>query len=71
MKTDKTPDPNVPNPVPNIDSVICVKPTITRKNIIVGDFTYFSEPDFEKRVSHHFIYRKSRHKRRCSRLFAG
>ena len=52
----KFPDPDIINPVPNIDSVIYVKPTIKNKNIIVGDFTYFSEKDFEKYVSHHYDF---------------
>ena len=51
-----TPDPNIINPVPNIDFVIYVKPTINKKNIIVGDFTYFSDKDFEKSVQHHYDF---------------
>jgi virginiamycin A acetyltransferase len=31
-----------------------IKPTITRPNIIVGDYTYFSEADFESHVTHHY-----------------
>ncbi|MDR1476773.1 MAG: CatB-related O-acetyltransferase [Rickettsiales bacterium] len=53
---EKRPDPNVIFPVPNIDSVVYVKPTIKNKNIIVGDFTYFSDNDFEKRVAHHYDF---------------
>jgi hypothetical protein len=34
------PDPNTSNPVPGAN-VTRVKPTITRQNIIVGDFTYY------------------------------
>jgi len=50
------PDPNVIFPVPNINSVVYVKPTIKNKNIIVGDFTYFSDVDFESRVTHHYDF---------------
>ncbi|MDR1476607.1 MAG: CatB-related O-acetyltransferase [Rickettsiales bacterium] len=53
---EKNPDPNIIFPVPGIDSVVYVKPTIKNKNIIVGDFTYFSGTDFEKRVTHHYDF---------------
>jgi virginiamycin A acetyltransferase len=33
-----------------------VKPTITRQNIVVGDFTYFSGTDFESQVTHHYDF---------------
>lgn len=52
-ETDK-PDPNAIYPVPNIDTVTYVKPTIKNPNIIVGDFTYFSDVDFESHVTHHY-----------------
>jgi virginiamycin A acetyltransferase len=39
-----------------VNSVIYVKPTIKNKNIIVGDFTYFSDVDFESRVTHHYDF---------------
>jgi virginiamycin A acetyltransferase len=48
------PDPNVIFPVPNIKTVIYVKPAIKNKNIIVGDFTYFSDTDFESHVTHFY-----------------
>ena len=41
-------------PVKGFKTVTYVKPTITRPNIIVGDFTYFSDVDFEKHVTHHY-----------------
>jgi virginiamycin A acetyltransferase len=47
-------DPNAIFPVPNIKTVIYVKPTIKNKNIIVGDFTYFSDTDFESHVTHFY-----------------
>jgi virginiamycin A acetyltransferase len=49
------PNPNNPRPVPGFD-VIYIKPTITRPNIIVGDFTYYSGLDFESRVTHHYEF---------------
>jgi len=39
-----------------MDSVTYVKPAVKNKNIIVGDFTYFSDKDFEKHVTHHYDF---------------
>jgi virginiamycin A acetyltransferase len=50
-----TPNPNNPRPVPGFE-VTYVKPTITRPNIIVGDFTYYSGLDFERCVTHHYDF---------------
>jgi virginiamycin A acetyltransferase len=50
------PDPDVVFPVPGIDTVTYVKPTIKNKHIIVGDFTYFSDVDFESHVTHFYEY---------------
>lgn len=50
------PNPNKINPVPTAQQITNVKPTITRTNIIVGDFTYFSDEDFESRVTHHYDF---------------
>ena len=54
MKNKLLPDPNSVFPVPNIKTVTYVKPIIKKKNIIVGDFTYFSDVDFEKHVTHFY-----------------
>jgi virginiamycin A acetyltransferase len=50
------PDPNTIFPVPNVDYVTYIKPTIKNKNVIVGDFTYFSDSDFEKHVTNHYDF---------------
>jgi virginiamycin A acetyltransferase len=50
------PDPNTIFPVPNIKTVTYIKPTIKNPNIIVGDFTYFADVDFEKHVTHHYDF---------------
>lgn len=50
------PDPNKVNPIPGFSGLTYVKPTIHNKNIIVGDFTYFSDVDFEKHVTHHYDF---------------
>ncbi|MBQ9528214.1 MAG: CatB-related O-acetyltransferase [Fretibacterium sp.] len=56
MKNAITPDPNKIFPVPGIDTVTYVKPTIRNPNIIVGDFTYFGGADFESHVTHHYDF---------------
>ncbi|MDR1349725.1 MAG: GNAT family N-acetyltransferase [Zoogloeaceae bacterium] len=53
------PDPNVVFPVPSF-FVTYVKPTVRNKNIIVGDFTYFSDVDFESHVTHHYDFHGDR-----------
>ncbi len=53
---DKLPNSDIIHPVKDIDYVTYVKPTITNKNIIVGDFTYISDIDFESHVTHHYDF---------------
>lgn len=50
------PNPNKICPVPGFSNVIYVKPTIKNPNIIVGDFTYFSDVDFESHVTHFYEF---------------
>ena len=50
------PDPNKIFPLKGVNNLINVKPTIKNPNIIVGDFTYFSDLDFEKHVTHHYDF---------------
>ena len=54
MKNDITPNPNKPYQVPGVKYVIYIKPTIKNPNIIVGDFTYISDSNFESHVTHHY-----------------
>lgn len=56
MRNNKTPDPNVIFPIEGIDTITYVKPTIKNPNIIVGDFTYFSDTNFESHVTHHYEF---------------
>lgn len=56
MKDNKLPDPNVIHPIPGYDQEIYVKPTIKNRNIIVGDFTYIADSDFESHVTHHYDF---------------
>ena len=50
------PNPDKIYPVPGVTAVTYVKPTIKNPNIIVGDFTYFGDVDFEKHVTHHYDF---------------
>lgn len=54
------PDPNAVYPNPSVRTVCFVRPTITRPNIEVGEYTYYSDeraPDkFEERVTHHYPF---------------
>ena len=51
----KTPDPNVIQPIANMEALIFIKPDVKNQNIIVGDFTYFADKDFEQ---HEFRWQK-------------
>jgi virginiamycin A acetyltransferase len=53
---DLIPDPNVVSPIPGIDTITYVKPTLRRATISVGDFTYFGDSDFESHVTHHYDF---------------
>lgn len=52
MKNGIAPNPNNPFPVQGVSYVTYVKPTLKNPNIIVGDFTYISDSDFENHVTH-------------------
>ena len=54
MKDGKIPDPSVVHPVPDYENEIYVKPTITNPNILVGEFTYIADAEFERHVTHHY-----------------
>ncbi len=49
-----TPDPSKVFPAPSTKGITLIKPTITRPDIEVGDFSYFADTDFEKHVTHHY-----------------
>lgn len=52
----KTPDADYRYPKAGVYYMTNIKPTITRKNIIVGDFSYYTGKDFESRVTHHYEF---------------
>ena len=53
-------NPNAVHPNENIPSVCYIKNTITRPNILVGEYTYYDDPenseDFERHVTHHYEF---------------
>jgi virginiamycin A acetyltransferase len=56
IKNIKTPDPDYKFPKVGIHYMTNIKPTITKPNIIVGDFSYYAGKDFESRVTHHYEF---------------
>ena len=60
MKSEKKPDPNVVHPIAGYDKEIYVKPTITNPNIIVGDFTYIADSEFESHVTHFYPWSRDK-----------
>ena len=54
METRRVPNPNAVYPISGYDKEIYVKPTINNPNIIVGDFTYIADSEFESHVTHHY-----------------
>lgn len=56
MKEENIPNPNLIFPIKKLDSITYVKASVKNPNIIVGDFTYFADKDFEKHVTHHYDF---------------
>ena len=56
MKDGKTPNPNIVYPIVGYDKEIYIKPTIKNQNIIVGDFSYIADDNFENHVTHHYDF---------------
>lgn len=56
MKDGIIPDPNSIHPIAGYDKEIYVKPTVKNPNIIVGDFTYIADAEFESHVTHHYDF---------------
>lgn len=56
----KGPDPANKHPVEGFPQVCFIKNTVTNPNIIIGDFTYYDDPenseDFERNVLYHFPF---------------
>jgi len=60
MKSGNKPDPNVIHPIEGYDKEIYVKPTIQNPNILVGDFTYIADSDFESHVTHFYPWSRDK-----------
>lgn len=56
MRNGVHPNPDKVHPIAGYDKEIYVKPTIQNPNIIVGDFTYIADSQFETHVSHHYDF---------------
>lgn len=60
MKNGKKPDPSVIHPIAGYEKEIYVKPTVTNPNIIVGDFTYIADSEFESHVTHFYPWSRDK-----------
>ncbi len=60
MEKNRIPDPNVIHPISGYDKEIYVKPTIKNQNIVVGDFTYIADSEFESHVTHHYEWNEDK-----------
>lgn len=60
MRNGKSPDPNVIHPIAGYDKEIYVKPTVTNPNIVVGEFTYIADSEFESHVTHFYPWSKDK-----------
>ena len=60
MKKENKPDPNVIHPIKGYDKEIYVKPTIQNPNILVGDFTYIANSDFDSHVTHFYPWSRDK-----------
>ena len=60
MKNGKNPDSNVIHPIAGYDKEIYVKPTVKNPNIIVGDFTYIADSEFESHVTNFYPWSRDK-----------
>ncbi len=56
MKDGIMPNPNTIHPINGYDKEIYIKPTIKNSNIVVGDFTYIADYEFESNVTHFYDF---------------
>ena len=54
------PDPNKKHPIPGYEKEIYIKPTISNPNIIVGDFTYIADSEFESHVTNFYPWSRDK-----------
>ena len=60
MKDGKQPNPGTVHPIPGYEKEIYVKPTLSDPNILVGDFTYIADSEFESHVTHHYPWSRDK-----------
>ena len=60
MKDGVMPDPNALHPIPGYENEIYIKPAVQNPNIVVGEFSYIADPDFESHVTHHYPWNGDR-----------
>ena len=54
------PNPMTVHPIAGYDKEIYVKPTLKNPNIVVGDFTYIADSEFESHVTHLYPWNNDR-----------
>ena len=60
MRKGSIPNPNTVHPIPGYEKEIYVKPTVTNPNIVVGDFTYIADSEFESHVTNFYPWSRDR-----------
>lgn len=50
------PDPNTLYPITGYNKEIYIRPSLTNPNIVVGEFSYIADSDFESHVTHHYDF---------------
>ena len=60
LKNGKRPDPNTVHPIAGYEREIYVKPTLADPRIVVGDFTYIADSEFESHVTHFYPWSRDR-----------
>ena len=60
MKNGKKPDPDVIHPIAGYNKEIYVKPAVRNPNIIVGEFTYIADSEFEGHVTNFYPWSRDK-----------
>ena len=60
LKNGTRPDPDNIHPIAGYDKEIYVKPTVKNPNIIVGDFTYIADSEFESHVTNYYPWSRDK-----------
>ncbi len=59
-----SPDPNTPFPLPDFSQVCFIKNVVKNPKILIGDYTYYDDPEdatrFERRVLYHYPFSRDR-----------